>query len=440
MARPEKRFSVKDILSLQVAPALGCTEPVAIALGSAAAASFLSNREIDSIEIWVDPNIYKNGLAVSIPGTNGLCGLDLAAALGALGGDPELKLEVLEPITDEIVTQARQLVDQGRVKVSLFPETGLHIKTVIKSGDDTAVSEITGMHDNISFLGFNDEIIENHPLLRANTDGGVDENTQLERWLVNQSLEHFLNLIDELDSEDFEFLEQSILLNMRLAEYGLKHGPGLGIGKAIDSLIRKKLLKKDMMLEARMLTSAAADTRMAGVKLPAMSSAGSGNHGLTAVLPICALRNYLECDHQDILKAIGLSHIITAFVKAHTGRLSAVCGCSVAAGAGAACGVAYLLGGTARHMGAAIKNLIMDLAGVVCDGAKLGCAFKLATAAGSATQAALFALQGISANPNEGIIDVTMEKTAENLGTLSTMGMIEADRIILQIMLNKVKH
>lgn len=434
----EKRYSAKDILKLQVAPALGCTEPVAIALGAAAAVSLLPSREFDSIELWVDPNIYKNGLAVCIPGTNGLWGIDLASALGALGGDPGLKLEVLEPIDEAVVAKARALVREGKVKVNLFSETGLRIKTVIKSGSDTAESEVTGMHDNISLLSFNNEPVEDNSLLSAHGDNGRDERTRLEQWLENQSLEHFLRLIDDLDQDDFDFLEQSVVLNMRLAEYGLKHGPGLGVGKTMDSLVRKRLLKKDMILEARMLTSAAADTRMAGVKLPAMSSAGSGNHGLTAVLPIWAMKNYLECDHQDILRAIGLSHIITAFVKTHTGRLSAVCGCSVAAGAGAACGVAYLLGGGAQHMEGAIKNLITDLAGVVCDGAKLGCAMKLATAAGSAVQAALFALHGVNVQSSDGIIDVTMEQTAQNLGTLSTVGMIEADRTILQILLNKV--
>jgi len=233
------------------------------------------------------------------------------------------------------------------------------------------------------------------------------------------------------------FLEEGVRHNMALADYGLKHGPGLGVGKTFERLVRQKLMQKDMFLAARMLTSAAADARMDGVKLPAMSSAGSGNHGLTAILPIWAVKDYVECDHRTVLRAIGLSHIITAYVKSHTGRLSAVCGCSVAAGAGATAGVSYLLGGDVHHVAGAIKNLMEDLAGVVCDGAKAGCALKLATAAGTAVQAALFSLHGVKVKPTDGIIDASPEQTMRNVGALSTEGMIETDRTILNIMLAK---
>ena len=201
--------------------------------------------------------------------------------------------------------------------------------------------------------------------------------------------------------------------------------------------MRQRLIRKDMMIAARILTSAASDARMAGVKLPAMSSAGSGNHGLTATLPIWAVKDYVECDRRTILEAVALSHVITSYVKAHTGRLSAVCGCSVAAGAGATAGVTYLLGGDLTHITGAIKNLIEDLAGVICDGAKAGCSLKLATAAGTCVQAALFALQGVHVQPTDGIIGVSPEKTMQNIGQLSTQGMIETDQTILKIMLDK---
>jgi L-cysteine desulfidase len=176
---------------------------------------------------------------------------------------------------------------------------------------------------------------------------------------------------------------------------------------------------------------------MGGVKLPAMSSAGSGNHGLTAILPIWAIRDFIECDEKTVIEAMALSHLVTAYVKAHTGRLSAICGCSVAAGAGASAGVAYLLGGNLAHIAGAIKNIIEDLAGVICDGAKAGCSLKLATAAGTAVQAALFSLQGVNVLHTDGIIGASPEQTMRNIGTLSTEGMIETDRTILKIMLEK---
>ena len=432
-------YTVKDILEIQVAPALGCTEPVAIALGAAAAASLLPGRSIDTIKVSVDPNIYKNGMAVLIPGTGGLSGLDTAAALGALGGDPNLRLEVLESITPEVVDQAQDFIKTGKVKVNLLTEQrGLHIHTVLRSGDDTAESLVQDLHDNIVHMALNGEEQNQHPLLRTGEgDDGQSALADLEQWLKELTLKELLALVDELDEEDLAFIEEGIRYNQRLAEHGLKYGSGLGVGKTLDRLVRQRLIKKDMITAARILTSAAADARMAGVKMPAMSSAGSGTHGLTAVLPIVAIADFVEADHDAILRAIGFSHIITAYIKAYTGRLSAVCGCSIAAGAGATAGVTYLMGGGLHHVAGAIKNLMEDLAGVICDGAKSGCAFKLATAAGTAVQAALFSLQGVFVQPTDGIIGESPEQTMKNIGTLTTQGMIETDRTILKIMLEK---
>jgi L-cysteine desulfidase len=435
-------YTVKEILKLQVAPALGCTEPVAIALGAAAAASLLrgdADGPIESIEIWVDPNIYKNGLAVSIPGTDGLSGLDTAAALGALGGDPELRLEVLEPIDAEIVGRAQSFLAEGRVTVNLLSEQqGLFIRTRVRRGDETAESVIRGLHDNITNLHLNGEPVGDSPFLSTGTNGAADDRlAKMENWLKQRSLVDLLRLVDHLDASDRKFIEEGIRSNMRLAEHGLKFGSGLGVGRTLERLARQELIKRDMILAARILTSAAADARMAGVKMAAMSSAGSGNHGLTAILPICAVQDYLDVDHSSVLEAIALSHIITAYIKAHTGRLSAVCGCSIAAGAGATAGVTYLVGGDVRHIAGAIKNVIEDLAGVICDGAKAGCALKLSTAAGTAVQAALFSLQGVNVQATDGIIGESPEQTMKNIGTLTTQGMIETDRTILRIMLDK---
>ena len=432
-------YTVKDILKLEVAPALGCTEPVAIALGAASARALLPGKSIDTIEVWVDPNIYKNGLAVAIPGTEGLIGLDTAAAVGALGGDPALKLEVLDPIDEVVVARARELIQSGNVKIKLLAERkGLYIKTRIKDGDKQAESIIRDLHDNVVSLKLNGQIVKDSPLLSDNVkQKGKNSLAKLESWLKKLTLKDLLALVDDLDREDMDFLEEGIRYNVRLAENGLKYGQGLGVGKTLERLVRQGLIKKDMILAARMLTSAAADARMSGVKLPAMSSAGSGNHGLTAVLPIKAVEEYVQSDQDNLLKAIGLSHIITAYIKAHTGRLSAVCGCSIAAGAGAAAGVAYLLAGDIHHIAGAIKNLTEDLAGVICDGAKGGCALKLATAAGTAVQSALFSLQGVNVMATDGIIGASPEKTMQNIGTLSTQGMIETDRTILKIMIEK---
>ena len=431
-------FTAKDILQMQVAPALGCTEPVAIALGAAAAASLLDDTSrIRAIEIWLDPNIYKNGLGVIIPGTRGMIGLDTSAVLGALAGDPFLGLEVLEPVNDGVVEKARTFLAEKEVVVNLREEQGLYIRCVLKDDANTAESLITQLHSNIVELKYNGEVINDSPLLSRQHTGGLNRHQELEDWLKKQTLTDLVSLIDDFDEEDLKFIEHGVQCNLKLAAYGLKHGTGLGIGKALERMIKDKLMVKDMASTAKILTSAAADARMGGVKLPAMSSAGSGNHGLTATLPIWAIKDFIEHDDKTVLRAIGLSHIVTAYVKAHTGRLSAVCGCSVAAGAGAAAGITYLIGGNADHMAGAIHNLSEDLAGIICDGAKAGCAIKLNTAAGSAVQAALFSLQGINVQGTDGIIGDSFEKTIQNVGNLSTNGMIETDRTILKIMQQK---
>lgn len=432
------KFTVKDILDMEVTLALGCTEPVAIALGAAAAASLLPGKEFDTIEIWIDPNIYKNGMAVIIPGSGDMQGLDTAAALGAYGGDPDRGLEVLASLDDDTIKKASQLLKANSVTVNLREEKGLYVQTKITAGENIAESLIVDLHSNIISLKLNGKEVQDSPLLsKAGKKGGKHPLAELETWLRKLTLAEILELTGDLDEDDLNFLEVGVTHNLALAEHGLKYGTGLGIGKAIDRLLKQKLLTKDMATSAKILTSAAADARMGGVNLPAMSSAGSGNHGLTAILPIWAVKDFVDHDRETILRAIGLSHIITAYVKAHTGRLSAVCGCSVAAGAGATAGITYLLGGDVGHMEGAIKNILEDLAGVICDGAKAGCAIKLNTAAGAAVQAALFSLQGVNVQDTDGIIGHSTQKTIQNMGELSHEGMVETDKTILKIMLEK---
>lgn len=433
-------FTVKDILQMEVTPALGCTEPAAIALCTATAASLLENKQIDHIDLWTDPNIYKNGMAVAIPGTNAMTGIDVAAGIGAFGGDPSLGLEVLNTVDQAAIDKTIALIKKKGIDIHLYEESGLHIKAVITAGNDQATAEIKDLHTNVISLRVNDkEITDSNLLSKTVSKSGKSAMTLLEEWLMDLTLEDIHEMIDELDEDDLAFLKKGVDVNVKLAEHGLKYGSGLGIGKAIERLLKQKLLVNDMAVSARILTSAAADARMSGVNLPAMSSAGSGNHGLTAILPIWAIKDYVDHDEETVLRAIGLSHIITAYVKAHTGRLSAVCGCSVAAGAGATAGITYLVGGDIDHMAGAIKNIMEDLAGVICDGAKAGCALKLNTAAGAAVQSALFSLQGINVQDTDGIVGQSTEQTVRNMGTLSHQGMVETDRTILQIMREKEK-
>lgn len=431
-------FTIKDILRIEVAPALGCTEPAAVALCTAAAGSLLTDKALKSVDVWLSPSIYKNAFAVAIPGTKGQVGIDLAAALGFFGGDANLKLQVLEPVTTDHIAASHQLIDSGAVHIHLLEEaTGIYIRAKLETADETVEAVIEKTHDNLVSLSHNSTPVTDSPLLSNLADAHNDLG-DLEKFLCEQSLEDLLVLVKQLDDEDMAFLREGIQYNLNLADHGLDFGCGLGVGKTLERLSREGLIKKDMVLAARILTSAACDARMSGVKLPAMSSAGSGNHGLTAILPVWAVSEYLsDVNEVEVLKAIALSHVVTGYIKSHTGRLSAACGCSIAAGAGATAGIAYLMGGNLRHIAGAIKNLLSDLAGVICDGAKASCAFKLATAAGTAVQSALFSLHGIDVKETDGIVAGTPEQTMKNMGQISTKGMIDTDQTILQIMIDK---
>jgi len=432
-------YSVKDILKMEVTLALGCTEPVAIALAAAAAASLVDDKsKIDSINISIDANMYKNALAVSIPGTDGKCGVDLATALGIVAGDHTKTLEVLAGLTEEGLKQAAALTAKKIIHVDLNRDVkGIYINVCIKAGKDEAEAEIRMFHNNIASMKKNGQEIQLDALCDESADGKKDI-AKMEAWLTTKELSDLLLMINDLDEDDFAFVKDGVETNLRLAEYGLKTGAGLGIGRALERSIRSKLIKKDMGVAARILASSASDARMSGVSLPAMSSAGSGNHGLTAILPIWAVKDFIELDsEQTVLEAIALSHLVTAYIKAHTGRLSAICGCSVAAGAGAAAGITYMLGGTANHIAGAIINHTHDLAGVICDGAKAGCSLKLATAAGTAVTASLLSLQGVVVQPTDGLSASSPEQTMRNIGTLASVGMVETDRTILNIMLEK---
>ena len=432
-------YTLSDFLRAEVRPALGCTEPVAVALAAAAATEQLPVRPPERIRVKVDGNVFKNGLAVLIPGTDGQRGLDLAAGMGAVAGDAGRFMQVLEGMRRDQVEQAAALVQAGQVAVELLPDTrGLFIQADVVAGGETARAVIQGAHDCIVSLHRNDQPITESPLLNTGKahQGGHDVR-QVEQWLKGQPLAALLALADQATETELALVRQGVEMNHHLADYGLTHVCGLGVGRALEDMAQNGVLQRDMSLAAKILTAAAADARMAGVGLPAMSSAGSGNNGLTAILPIWAAGAFVDCPEATLLKAIALSHLVTAYIKTYTGRLSAVCSCSLAAGAGSAAGLAFALGTGAPGVTRAINNLIEDLGGVLCDGAKTGCALKLATAAGAAVQAALLAQRGVGAVAVEGILGASPEQSVAHLGRICGEGMEQTGSTILGIMMEK---
>ncbi|MFH1135337.1 MAG: L-serine ammonia-lyase, iron-sulfur-dependent, subunit alpha [Pseudomonadota bacterium] len=430
--------SAKDIFRSEVRPALGCTEPAAVALAAAAAASALPPGPLEKITVRLDPNVFKNCLAAAVPGGGGGKGPALAAALGALGGDPRLGLQALASVDERCLAEARRLVRSGLAGVTPdYEKQGIFISVRLSAGGRESEAVIRDRHDRLTMLRLDGREISS-PLAGAVEAGGMASPAAVApEALQRLSLETLVAMTDNLDQDDLDFLEEGTRMNRRLAEYGLRAASGLGVGRSLRNIAARDTRRQDLVATARMVAAAAADARMAGVSLPAMSSAGSGNHGLTAVLPILTLFDILGGDNRKMLRAVGLSHLATASVKAHAGRLSAVCGCSIAAGSGAAAGCAYFLGGDLAVIQGAVINVMADLAGVVCDGAKASCALKVATAAGTAVQSALLALEGVVAPPTDGLAGSVFEETAANLGLLSRVGMAAVDRTIIDIMAGK---
>ena len=433
------RTNLIDILKAEVKPAVGCTEPVAVALACAKAKELLG-EEVVKNKILVSPNVYKNAMCVGIPGTDRL-GLKIAVAMGLVGGKSEDGLTLLEGLTEEQVRESERYVDTTPISIEpLDTKEKVVIDVTLEGENNKSRVIIKTKHDNFVFIQQNDLV------LLDQVDGyaekaEVQTEEKKENIMDNITIQEIVANIEDMDLEDIKFLLDGIEMNTDMAKYGLENKIGIGVGRGIKESIEEGLLGDGIMTKAMLLTAAASDARMGGAKLPVMSSNGSGNHGLTAILPIVAYAQKYPQSDEKMAKALAISHLITAYVKNFTGRLSAVCGCGVAASTGASAGISWLMDGNINHIYGAIENMIADLSGMICDGAKAGCALKLSSAASAAVQSAVIAKQGYSVPALNGIVGTRVEESIQNLGRVSDKGMQITDEIILNVMndMNKVK-
>ncbi len=438
-------FSLKDILHdkawqllrLETDPGLGCTEPAAIGLCAAVAASILQSRDPESIVVETDPNIYKNAMGVSIPNAASEASIPLAAALGAVAGEPARKLQIFSTVTPDDLGKAQSLVRQGRVTAGIAPDTtGLFVKVTITAGEHTAWAVVSGRHDHVSSRGLDGREMgcdgESGP---SASDSGL---VALEEWLLGMRVADLASLVDEMDAADLGYVREGLDLNEALVDYGLAHGPGIAVGRTQLGLIRQGLLKKDMAVWAGVRTAAGIDSRMGGVPLPAMTLAGSGNQCIAAGIPVVTVAQYVAVEDANLpVRAVMLSYLITCSIKAGVGRLSALCGSGMAGGAGVAAATAYLFGGTVEKIGGAIKNHIAAFCPVACDGAKTSCALKVGEMAAAAVKNGLLALSGCIVRATDGVVDASPEQTMRNLGIIAKKGLAGLDPVILDIMLHK---
>ena len=442
-----KNADIIALIKQEVKPALGCTEPIAVALAVAKAVEIISEnctckdawrlQAHFRLDIAVSGNILKNGMGVGIPGT-GMVGLPVAAALGAVCGESVRGLEVLKGLTPEAVQRAKQLVADGDVHIQVADtEHLLYVKaTVSVDGQAVASAEvdphayaiIEDDHDRIVETSFADRI-----LMSSESAAGLKErSTEVEYDLNVKSICDFAV---SAPYEDISFILGDRTLNWALAVEGLLGNYGLQVGKAIREN-QKEVFGDDFLSYAMGMTAAASDARMAGSTLPAMSNSGSGNQGITVSMPVIAYAVKYKVDDERLARALILSNLVAIHIKHYLGKLSALCGCVVAS-TGSACGIVYLQGGGYEQICAAIKNMAGNITGMVCDGAKVGCAMKVASGVSCAVQSAVLALRGTCIPATDGIIEDDVEKTIRNIGAIGSAGMKATDRMILDIMLCK---
>ena len=417
-----------SILKREVIPALGCTEPIALALATAKCSQALGGVP-DRIKVLVSGNILKNGMGVGIPGT-GMVGLDIAAALGALGGNADAGLEVLEDATKSDIDNARKYIADGNVKVELSDAIEkLYIEVIGYKGDDSSSVIIKNRHNNIVLVKKNGEILfEIEDVKTVTTEDNGDEE-QL-------SVKDIYEFIKTVPYEDIAFLMEGIEMNRKVSEAGRQGDYGLASGRILLNGKNNKIFSDSLQTYAMGVTASAVDARMAGCTLPVMSTAGSGNQGLTATLPVIAVAEKLEVSDEILVRAVALSDLITIHIKSYIGRLSALCGAIVAA-IGASCAIVYMLGGDLNAINRTIKNMVADVSGMVCDGAKSGCALKISTTVSTAVLCAALAMEGVEVSSNEGIVHEDVERTIKNMADLGVVGMADADRVILNLMMCK---
>ncbi len=419
---------LKEILKHEVNPAMGCTEPVAVAFCAASAAEMVGKEPVLKAEIITDPGTYKNGLAVAIPNTKGKKGNLLAASLGLILREPALKTGIFRRVPTAALKAADRLIKAGLIKLHVdHGHRGIHIEAHIKTARHSAVCVVSGGHGNITLLRKDGKTVFRAPPQRAGASHAAYKDL-----LKKADFPRLFSEAERADDGDLAYIKQGIELNLKASAEGLKLKK---VGYYIQDLIDRGYLKKDILSTAKITAASATDARMAGAAVKVMSSGESGNQGVVAILVPYLVGRAFRVPERTMLKSIALSHLVNSYIKVFTGELSPICGCAVAAGVGAAVAVVYQQkGGNMKAAALAVNTVISDIGGMLCDGAKSGCALKVASSADSAIRAAYMAINGEGITEMEGFIGATAEETIKNIARISKSGMGKVDRIILDIM------
>lgn len=422
----------KEVIQHEVFPAMGCTEPISIAYAASLAAEGI-DEPIQDLHFTVNLGTYKNGLAVTIPNTGGEKGNLIAGVLGALIARPERRMEILRVVSPENLAAAKKLIKEKDFRIDVHPDkTDLYLEVVLTTQNHRTACVIAGSHTNLVYLERDGSVLVDR------SSEAKSQRPAYKEPLAQSTVSDLIDLADNIDSEDLHYLRKGIEMNLAISQEGLKLKQ---VGYYLRDLIDKGYLMDDVFASTKIMTACAADARMDGVPMPVMSSGGSGNQGIVASLVPYNVGKFFKIEEDQILKSIAISHLLNAYVKVFTGELAPICGCAIAAGVGATAAIVFQQKGKDMcSIPYAINNLVSDIGGMICDGAKSGCAFKVLSSTDAAIRAAYLGIHRHGITRAEGFVGKTVEQTIQNLSRISEIGMAGVDQTIVGIMMGKSKN
>lgn len=428
MQEKKIRERIISLVNKEVVPAIGCTEPMAVALCTAKAATTLGRRP-DRIEVFLSPNMLKNAMGVGIPGT-GMIGLPIAVSLGALIGKPEYELEVLKDLTPATLEQGKRYINDADIDIKLKQGNvdKLYIEVVCRAGSDMAMAIISGSHTHFVYVERNGEVVLDN---RGGHGGSDEEEDDIQ---LNFRLVYDFATTAPLD--EISFILKTKEYNMKAAEESIKGNYGHCLGKTMDRPLSHGIFGDNIFSHILSRTASACDARMGGAMIPVMSNSGSGNQGICATNPVVVYAMENENTEEELIRALMLSHLTAIYIKQSLGKLSALCGCVVAS-TGSSCGITYLMGGDYTRICNSVKNMVANLTGMICDGAKPSCALKISSGVSTALLSALLSMEGKCVTSAEGIVDDDVDKCIHNLTSIGADAMRATDDMVLDIMTHK---
>ena len=428
MQEKKIRERIISLVNKEVVPAIGCTEPMAVALCTAKAATTLGRRP-DRIEVFLSPNMLKNAMGVGIPGT-GMIGLPIAVSLGALIGKPEYELEVLKDLTPATLEQGKRYINDADIDIKLKQGNvdKLYIEVVCRAGSDMATAIISGSHTHFVYVERNGEVVMDN---RGGHGGSDEEEDDIQ---LNFRLVYDFATTAPLD--EISFILKTKEYNMKAAEESIKGNYGHCLGKTMDRPLSHGIFGDNIFSHILSRTASACDARMGGAMIPVMSNSGSGNQGICATNPVVVYAMENENTEEELIRALMLSHLTAIYIKQSLGKLSALCGCVVAS-TGSSCGITYLMGGDYTRICNSVKNMVANLTGMICDGAKPSCALKISSGVSTALLSALLSMEGKCVTSAEGIVDDDVDKCIHNLTSIGADAMRATDDMVLDIMTHK---